>query len=175
MSDGLTQVANCRYFDEYLFQEWKRALRKQEPLSLIFCDVDFFKQYNDNYGHQAKDESLKQVAQTINLVLNRSTDLAARYNKEEFAAILPNTDVKGAATVAQDIRKAIARLKIARTRSQVSKYVILSMGISSLLPTQELFPKNLIGRADEALYKAKKLGRDRFIAKIDRGKRKINL
>jgi diguanylate cyclase (GGDEF)-like protein len=174
MSDGLTQVANRRYFDEYLSQEWKRALREKEPLSLIFCDVDYFKQYNDNYGHQAGDECLKQVAQTINLVLKRSTDLAARYGGEEFAAILPNTDVKGAAAVAQDIRKAIAQLKIAHARSQVSKYVTLSMGISSLVPTQELFPKDLIVRSDEALYKAKKLGRDRFIVKIERSNGNFN-
>jgi diguanylate cyclase (GGDEF)-like protein len=164
--DGLTQVANRRLFDEYLAQEWKRAFREQQPLSLILFDVDYFKLYNDHYGHQAGDDCLKQIAQAMSNAVKRSIDLAARYGGEEFAAILSNTDAEGATIVAQEIREQIVQLKIPHARSQVSDYVTLSLGIASIVPSTDTSSKNLIAAADEALYEAKRQGRDRLVVKV---------
>jgi diguanylate cyclase (GGDEF)-like protein len=160
--DSLTQIANRRRFDEYLQQEWRRTVREQTPLSLIMCDIDHFKCYNDTYGHQAGDDCLRQVAFEINQVLKRATDLVARYGGEEFVIILPNTPAAGALYVAQNIQKAILELKIVHSQSSVSDYVTLSMGVSST--TQSLFsPEALVTVADHALYEAKNQGRNRVV------------
>jgi diguanylate cyclase (GGDEF)-like protein len=160
--DSLTQIANRRRFDEYLQQEWRRTVREQTPLALIMCDIDYFKYYNDTYGHQAGDDCLQKVAFEINQVLKRATDLVARYGGEEFVIILPNTPAAGALHVAQNIQKAILELKIVHSQSSVSDYVTLSMGISST--TQSLFsPEALVTVADHALYEAKNQGRNRII------------
>lgn len=160
--DGLTQVPNRRRFDQYLSQEWSRMQREQQPLSLILCDVDYFKLYNDNYGHQAGDDCLRNVAQAINHALKRPTDLIARYGGEEFAVLLPNTTTSGAIQVAQLLRLEIHKLEIAHARSQVSSYVTLSLGVATMTPSPELSSAKLIAAADEALYEAKKHGRDRY-------------
>ena len=161
--DGLTQIANRRHFDETLEQEWSRATRERQPISLILCDVDYFKAYNDYYGHQRGDECLIQVAQGMNQVVRRSTDLVARYGGEEFVVILPNTNVEGAMQVAQLIRDRIRQLKIPHAKSDVSQYITLSLGISSVIPSYIITSDSLINAADSALYQAKQQGRDRII------------
>ena len=161
--DSLTQVANRRKFDDYLTQEWRRMARKQLPLSLILCDIDFFKLYNDNYGHQGGDECLKKVASIIRQSVKRSGDLVARYGGEEFAVILPNIDLKGAILVAENIRYNLYNFKINHSYSQVSDRVTMSIGISSCIPCYECSPDFLISAADRALYQAKETGRDRII------------
>jgi two-component system, cell cycle response regulator len=160
--DGLTQIANRRYFDEVLQQEWKRLKREQSPLSLILCDIDFFKSYNDYYGHQAGDDCLKQVAQAIDSSVSRPADLVARYGGEEFGIILPNTTDEGALYIATQIQVTIENLKILHRCSKVSSIVTLSMGIATLIPTPESSPENLIALADRALYAAKAEGRNRY-------------
>lgn len=162
-TDGLTQVANRRYFDETLGKEWQRMTREKEPLSLLFTDIDWFKSYNDHYGHQAGDDCLRQVAQTITQVVNRPGDLVARYGGEEFVIILSNTDSQGAVQVAEKIRQAIADLHIVHPDSLVSPYLTVSLGIASVVPTGETTPDLIISQADQALYLAKNQGRDRFL------------
>ena len=164
-SDGLTQVANRRYFDEILPTEWRRCMREKQPLSLILCDVDYFKLYNDYYGHQMGDDCLIQVAKAMSSTVKRPADLVARYGGEEFIVILPNTDEKGAINVAESIQKKIKTLQILHFKSKISQYVTLSFGIATVIPELEMKPKNLIQIADEALYTAKKLGRNRIISK----------
>ncbi len=159
--DGLTGVANRRQFDEYLSQEWQRMAREQLPLSLILCDVDFFKRYNDYYGHQAGDDCLQRIAQAMSRALKRPADLVARYGGEEFGIILPNTNADGAVQVAETIRIEVQRLKIAHACSSVSEYITLSQGVSSTVPTQKFSPEALVATADRALYEAKEQGRDR--------------
>jgi diguanylate cyclase (GGDEF)-like protein len=164
--DSLTQIANRRYFDEYLFQEWQRCLRQQQPLSLIMVDIDYFKLYNDYYGHQQGDNCLVQVAQAISLSVKRSTDLVARYGGEEFAVILPHTPSQGAIQVAKDIRNEVKQLQIPHPRSQVRNIVSLSLGISWVIPQRELSPEKLMKRADEALYQAKAQGRNCYCIQL---------
>jgi diguanylate cyclase (GGDEF)-like protein len=168
--DGLTQVPNRRRFDEQLGQEWRRMQRDQTPISLILCDIDHFKLYNDTYGHPAGDACLKQVAQALAQVVKRPADLVARYGGEEFAVVLPATDIGGAVTVAAEIRQALAQLGIAHQASSTRPYVTLSFGVACTIPNANLSPQTLIDQADRALYKAKQQGRDRyqvFAAELD--------
>ncbi len=158
--DGLTQIANRRRFDYYLLREWQRHLRENHPLALILIDIDFFKFYNDYYGHQRGDDCLIQVAQTISHIPKRPTDLVARYGGEEFAVILPNTNSQGALSVAEEIKEVISLLKIPHLRSQVSQYVSLSLGVANIIPDHDLKLEDLINQADQALYQAKNLGRN---------------
>jgi diguanylate cyclase (GGDEF)-like protein len=160
--DGLTEVANRRKFDEQLEHEWKRLLREQKPLSLILCDIDYFKRYNDFYGHQAGDSCLIQVARAIRESVNRSTDLVARYGGEEFAVILPNTDLAGATHIAKVIQANIEKLKIDHLQSKVNSYVTLSLGISCQIPNLKSKSTSLVSIADQALYEAKNQGRNNF-------------
>jgi len=167
-SDGLTQVANRRYFDEYINQEWQRLAREQSSLSLILCDIDFFKKYNDTYGHQAGDRCLQQVAQAISRVIKRPADLVARYGGEEFAIILPHTEIEGASHVAELIRLEVKTLEIPHPNylrkaetMEARQYVTLSLGVASAVPHHTLSPARLIFSADHALYRAKAEGRDR--------------
>ncbi len=161
--DGLTQIANRRHFDERLDAEWKRMIREQNMLSMILCDIDFFKSYNDNYGHQEGDKSLKAVAQTISSSLKRPTDIVARYGGEEFVVILPNTDSDGAFFVAEQIREKIMELKIPHAHSAANQYVTLSLGVSTAVMDQSIPPETLIENADKALYDAKEQGRNRSV------------
>ncbi|RMF21285.1 MAG: diguanylate cyclase, partial [Cyanobacteria bacterium J083] len=137
--DGLTQIPNRRRFDDYLQEEWQRNQRYQIPLSLIMCDVDYFKQYNDHYKHRAGDKCLQKIAQALQNSVKRSSDLAARYGGEEFACILGNTDTQGATKVAYRIQQTIKQLQIPHAYSQVSNYVTISMGIATMIPTPALF------------------------------------
>ncbi|NEP41303.1 MAG: PleD family two-component system response regulator [Okeania sp. SIO2H7] len=162
--DGLTEVANRRRFDECLTLEWSRLAREKLPLSLILCDIDCFKLYNDACGHQKGDECLKQVAQILKQTIKRPADLAARYGGEEFAVILPNTDLTGAVQIAETINAEVKAKQIQHPASQVNKYVTLSLGVASIIPDANTGEEVLIGLADKALYQAKSEGRDRVIS-----------
>jgi diguanylate cyclase (GGDEF)-like protein len=158
--DGLTKVSNRRKFDEYLKQEWVRLGRQNNPLSLILCDIDYFKAYNDTYGHPAGDECLKQVAQAICQAVKRPADLVARYGGEEFAAILPHTHSTAALSVARNIQRKIQQLNIKHCASDVCDIVTISLGICTMIPTGEASTDTLILSADKALYQAKQTGRN---------------
>ncbi|MBY0121776.1 diguanylate cyclase domain-containing protein [Bacillus sp. S/N-304-OC-R1] len=158
--DGLTGVWNRRTFDKQIEKEWKRALRELTPLSLIMFDVDYFKAYNDSYGHQAGDECLKALAARMNEILEMSRGMVFRYGGEEFSILLPKTDLAGAKVVAERIRKAVEKLSIPHRESQISNYVTMSFGISSTVPTNDNTITQFIGDADKALYNAKKDGRN---------------
>lgn len=158
--DGLTQVANRRSFEENLKKEWMRLKRTQSPLSVIILDVDFFKLYNDTYGHQSGDECLKAVAWFINLQARRSSDLVARYGGEEFAILLPDTSLEGAVGIAERIRTEIGALQLQHAASPAGPSVTVSMGVSSLVPGPDTTPERLVELADRALYEAKQSGRN---------------
>ncbi|AFY66266.1 diguanylate cyclase domain-containing protein [Geitlerinema sp. PCC 7407] len=162
--DGLTQVANRRSFDEYLQQEWQRALVQRAPLTLILCDVDFFKAYNDTYGHQAGDEGLRTVAQCLQSCVRGAVDLVARYGGEEFAVVLPRTSQLEAQRVAERIRSEVQALAIAHEKSAVSPYLTLSLGLASAVPSPSLTLEALIEQADQSLYQAKAQGRNCVVA-----------
>ncbi|MBF0099733.1 MAG: diguanylate cyclase [Desulfobacterales bacterium] len=162
--DGLTELANRRYFDFCLEKEWKRSCREHKPISLIMCDIDFFKRFNDTYGHQAGDDCLKLVANTLRIHARRPGDVAARYGGEEFGFILPNTDVKGALYVAESIRKHVEELGIAHIRSDIGQHVTISLGVSGIVPCNQFTPEALIEYADKALYSAKTNGRNRVFS-----------
>lgn len=157
--DGLTQVANRRWFDEYLNQQWQAMQTSQSPLSLILCDVDYFKCYNDTYGHLAGDECLKRVAATIRCVVSPIGGLVARYGGEEFAVILSNTALEEASQIAEQIRVAIKALQIVHHSSPVASSVTLSLGIANVSATVKTV-ESLIAEADRALYQAKAQGRN---------------
>lgn len=163
--DGLTGVANRRKFDEYLNLEWQRLALKKLPLSLLLCDVDFFKNYNDTYGHLTGDDCLKQIAKTLKLSVKRPSDLLARYGGEEFAVILSNTNEKGAIYLAEDIRQKVYNLKIPHAQSKVDNFVTLSIGVATIFPNMQIAPNTLIEIGDKALYTAKAQGRNRIVSK----------
>ncbi|EAW34232.1 diguanylate cyclase domain-containing protein [Lyngbya sp. PCC 8106] len=163
ISDSLTQIGNRRAFDHYLQQEWHRAKREQLVLSLILADIDYFKSYNDHYGHQAGDECLRQIAQAIHDAVKRPADFVARYGGEEFAVILPNTDIEGAKLVAELIHSQIHQLQLPHPQSTVCPFITLSQGVSACVPQPEDSLKMLIARTDGALYQAKEQGRDRIV------------
>lgn len=159
--DDLTQVANRRMFEEYFAQEWQRMAREKWPLSLIFCDVDSFKSYNDTYGHRTGDRCLREVAQAIQNSVKRPADLVARYGGEEFAVILPKTDAEGAIYLAETICEAVRTMAIPHHNSQVSPWVTLSAGVATEIPEPNSDFQQMIDAADRALYQAKAEGRDR--------------
>lgn len=162
--DGLTQISNRRSFDRVMQREWKRLRRERGVLSLILCDVDDFKAFNDTYGHQTGDDCLRSIAHVLNSKIQRPGDLAARYGGEEFAVILPNTSAKGAFYKAESFRRDIEMLLIPHTRSSTGDYVTVSFGVSTLMPSADNSPEALIAKADEALYKAKETGRNKVVA-----------
>jgi diguanylate cyclase (GGDEF)-like protein len=161
--DGLTQIANRRRFDEYFDQTWRQALRDQKVLTLLLCDIDYFKLFNDTYGHIEGDRCLQRVAETLETVIERPMDLAARYGGEEFALILPNTNPQGGWVIAEKLLAEIERLNIAHSSSPVCDRVTLSIGIAGLLPTPQLTAQSLLSATDIALYEAKKTGRARIV------------
>jgi len=161
--DGLTNIANRFCFENFLAQEWLRGKREKFPLSFILCDVDYFKLYNDYFGHQAGDICLKSVAQAISDTIQRPADLVARYGGEEFAVILPHTPAENALQVAEKIRLAVQDLCILHPSSLVRNYVSLSLGVTSIIPDSKYSRNQLLMTADKALYQAKKGGRDRAV------------
>lgn len=160
--DGLTGIANRRYFNEYLEREWRTALRQGKPLGLIMVDIDYFKRYNDTYGHQSGDACLKMVAVILDGSVRRAADLTARYGGEEFAIILPDTDLKGTAAKADQLRRQVEKVGLEH-RSAPLGQVTVSMGVASLLATPDFNPEDLVGLADQALYRAKQEGRNRIM------------
>ncbi len=160
--DGLTSIANRRAFNEKLKYEWKRSRRSKSPLSLVMVDIDYFKRFNDTYGHQQGDECLKQVARVLEATATRTGDLVARYGGEEFAVILPDTDQNGGRIIAEELRRSIEALKIPNEKSTVVPYVTISVGVSTYYPTTRgLTHDKFVELTDTALYEAKRQGRNR--------------
>lgn len=161
--DGLTGIANRREFDRCLAIAWETAFRRREPLALIMIDVDHFKAFNDRYGHLAGDDCLREIAHAIERTMSRPGYLAARYGGEEFVVVLPATDAAGARAVAGAIRRAIRNVAIRHDDGIGSGLVTVSLGIAVCAPLSELQQDDLIRIADEALYAAKRAGRDRLV------------
>ncbi len=164
--DGLTQISNRRCFDEFLQHTWLMTMREGREMSVILCDVDYFKNYNDTYGHQAGDVCLQQVAKAIQKTVQRSGDLVARYGGEEFVIVLANTDAEGAVSLAERVKNAIASLKIPHSTSDVSSYVTISMGICTMVPKLTVLPESLVSCADKSLYLAKHHGRNCIVSEV---------
>ena len=161
--DGLTGIANRRTFEKFLEREWKSSMRHTQPATAIMMDIDFFKLYNDTYGHQAGDDCLKKVAHTIEKSLRRPGDLVARYGGEEFVAILSDTSQKGAFSLAEKVRASVEALEIPHQASPVNKFVTISLGVASRVPERGDASSILISEADQSLYKAKQEGRNRVM------------
>jgi diguanylate cyclase (GGDEF)-like protein len=159
--DGLTGLANRTRFEEFMEREWRRALRARTPISLIMLDIDHFKPYNDNYGHQEGDECLKKVAAVIAETVKRSADLVARYGGEEFMAVLPDTDLHGALEIAEKLRISVELLRVPHAHSSAANIVTVSIGVASLVPVQGMDRSSLVKLVDTALYAAKRDGRNR--------------
>ena len=162
--DGLTGIPNRRHFDEFLAKEWNRAIRSGSKLSLIMCDIDHFKTYNDQYGHQKGDHCLQQITAILEEHTRREGDLAARYGGEEFAIVLPDTTLESAIKNAEKITSAIEKRAIPHDASDISNVVTVSMGVTTIKPDQNVFSATLIAQADKSLYQAKTEGRNRIIA-----------
>ncbi len=161
MEDGLTGLANRRRFDAALEQEWQRAMREQKPLSLIMMDIDYFKDFNDIYGHQAGDDCLKKVAACLRKNVRRAGDLVARYGGEEFVVVLPNTDLAGGREVAEIMHRTVRDMKLRHKGAHGRDYLTISAGVASGIPVRGRKPAELLEKADQALYRAKRAGRDR--------------
>ncbi|MBB1390736.1 diguanylate cyclase [Shewanella sp. SG44-6] len=161
--DGLTGVANRRQFEQVLPVSWSQCAREKQPLTIILLDIDFFKHFNDTYGHTEGDVCLRLVAQKIHDTVNRPYDLVARFGGEEFICILPNTDLIGGTYVAQQIVDSIVSLKIPHINSPISAFVTISAGVSSVVPVYDMSSTTLIEEADKQLYIAKDRGRNRVL------------
>ena len=166
--DVLTEIPNRQNFEEVFDREWKRAVRNKAQISLAFIDIDFFKQYNDVYGHGRGDQCLKEVAQALIASAHRPADLVARYGGEEFIAVFPDTDISGAMTIAEIMRRNVEMLKIPHAPSVPFDYVTISIGVSSVFPSGGFSDAALVSAvaaADEMLYKAKETGRNRVLCR----------
>lgn len=159
--DDLTQIPNRRRFNQYLEEQW--SLSTRSVITLLLCDVDYFKRYNDGYGHQAGDVCLQMVAQGISRAVSRINDLVARYGGEEFVIILPDTDIAGALGVAHKIQAELGNLRLPHAYSEVSQFITLSIGIATSSPDFKDEPSLVIAAADAALYEAKATGRNRAV------------
>lgn len=159
--DSLTGMYNRRHFDAYVEIEWARAMRDGSCVSLILCDIDSFKPYNDHYGHPAGDDCLQRVARVFRETLQRPADLAARYGGEEFIVVLPGTEYDGARAIAENMRQRVERMNLRHEYSQVSDRVTISLGVATVCPNPKIKMQDLIGLADRALYQAKEQGRNR--------------
>ncbi len=164
MTDGMTEIANRRRFDQHLEEEWRRCARTGIPLSAIMLDIDHFKTFNDNYGHTAGDECIRKVAQALAAIPTRAGDLVARYGGEEFACLLPGTDREGAITIAGRLLDAVNGLEIPHAWSNVTGNVSISAGVGVVIPSRDGEPGGLMKLADEMLYAAKNAGRNRVSA-----------
>jgi diguanylate cyclase (GGDEF)-like protein len=162
--DGLTGVANRRKFDEDVQTDWRQCLREAAPLSLILIDIDYFKLYNDRYGHQAGDNCLKLVARALSETLRRPYDKLARYGGEEFACLLPKTELVGASAIAERMQTRVSELRVEHLGSDVDQVVTISLGVASMVPTPSVTPELLLKAADQQLYEAKRTGRARVCA-----------
>lgn len=162
-SDALTSVANRRAFDEALDREWRRGIRSRRPLSLLMIDIDFFKAFNDAYGHQRGDSCIVQVASVLASIVRRAGDQVARYGGEEFAVLLPETDPAGAAAIAERMRMEVETLRITNDGAPL-RFVTVSIGFATATPTETGRREGLVAAADGALYSAKREGRNRACA-----------
>jgi len=160
--DGLTGIPNRRKLDEFVDMEWRRGARNGYPVSFIMVDIDFFKDYNDHYGHLEGDNCLRKVASALRSCAKRPADLAARYGGEEFGIVLGETDMEGAMVVAEKMRSGIESLAIAHGHSSVSEWVTVSIGVASALPGRNTTADVIISAADNSLYLAKNEGRNRI-------------
>ena len=161
--DSLTHLNNRRYFDMQMDKEWRRAQRHQEVISLLMIDIDYFKLYNDRYGHAAGDKCLQSVATVLKAALHRPTDIIARFGGEEFVVLLPGVDQSGAEKIARVMKTLLWQAAIAHEASPVSDYVTMSIGVASVVPQADTAPLCLLKVADLALYQAKHKGRDRIV------------
>lgn len=161
--DGLTGIANRRRFDDALRVEWLRAVRDTTAMSLLMIDIDFFKAYNDHYGHLAGDDCLRKVAQTLRDRVHRPADLVARYGGEEFAVLLPGENIQGAFGIAEEIRASVLSLRV-QQQGRPDLCPTISVGVAAMVPQAGLAPGDLIKSADLALYEAKRSGRNRTVA-----------
>lgn len=166
--DALTGLANRRFFDERFAKEWRHAMRFSTPLSVILLDIDYFKRYNDTYGHHDGDACLQYVAEAMRRAAKRPGDMIARYGGEEFVIVLPVTDGRGALYVGERMRSEVEQLRIPHRGSAVSSFVTASLGVATMIPVRDVSPRELIIRADKALYRAKQEGRNRAIAYRDK-------
>jgi diguanylate cyclase (GGDEF)-like protein len=171
--DALTRLPNRRYFMESLTQEWQRAIRSHTPLTLVLCDVDYFKRYNDTYGHVAGDRCLAQVATILQQAIHRSVDMVARYGGEEFVALLPNTAEDGAIAVVNAIQTHLTAAAIPHQASLVNDQVTLSFGIACHTPQPHDTSRTLLTQADTALYEAKQQGRNQYHVAAANGERTV--
>ncbi|NER22153.1 MAG: diguanylate cyclase [Symploca sp. SIO1C2] len=169
--DSLTQLANRSWFENYLDWEWKRLAQEKSPLAIIVADIDFFQELNDTHSNQVRDNCLRQVASAIRQAVEQPTDLVARYSEQEFGVILPNTNASGGVWIAQKMRGIVKRLKLANCSSPVKRYITLSLGVASIVPTPESDSKILVEAADKALCKAKTEGGDRVV--LDKFSKKL--
>jgi diguanylate cyclase (GGDEF)-like protein len=165
LEDTLTNIPNRRNFDNRMILEWGRAIRDKVPLSVLMIDVDHFKIFNDTYGHQQGDKALQTVANAIRSALKRSSDFAARWGGEEFAVLLPNTDADGAMGVAERVRMSVEESMVASICNTTKLKVTISIGIATVMPSQEDTIIDLVRQADTALYTAKSMGRNRVCSK----------
>ena len=161
--DELTTLSNRRCFDQYFEQLWRQAFREQQSLCVVLSDIDYFKEFNDSYGHLAGDDCLRQVGITFRDVIERPLDMAARYGGEEFVIVLHDTDVNGGMVVAEKLRQAIVGLKISHQGSSISEYLSMSLGVASMIPSPGIHFETLLAQADSALYQAKRLGRNQVM------------
>lgn len=166
--DGLTGVLNRRGFDDYLNKEWLRAIRQRHDVGLLLIDVDHFKDYNDNYGHQGGDECLRKVAFALGAALKRPSDIVARYGGEEFGVVIPATSIDGGAMIADSLCKSVAALRIPHAFSATAPYVTVSIGVATIQPQPGDSTDSLIRLADDALYAAKAGGRNQFRCNVYR-------
>ena len=160
MLDGLTHIPNRRRFDEILEVEWQRSCRDHTSLAMLMIDIDFFKPYNDHYGHVMGDACLVQVAEILSRIVSRPSDLAARYGGEEFVAVLPNTDTDGARHVAQKLRSVVDALLIPHAKSSVADHLTISIGYAAAQCSEQISAGMLLNCADHWLYQAKNDGRN---------------
>ncbi len=165
--DGLTGIANRRMFDSVMELEWLNARRNKQPISLIMVDIDYFKQYNDHYGHIHGDDSLKRVAQVLSKVATRSRDFCARFGGEEFVLVLPETDAFAAKKVAERCHQVIFKEQIMHAKSEVSQLLTVSAGVGTIVPTSQDESLAFIHEVDRRLYLAKQKGRNRIITAAD--------
>lgn len=165
--DALTGIANRRHFDDFLNREWRRCVRSGTQLSLIMIDIDFFKSYNDHFGHPAGDRCLRQVATILNTFPKRPSDLTARYGGEEFAVILAEADDAAAMNIAENIRRAVESERIDHPHSKAADVVTLSLGVATISPDRNQTEQSLVMHADQALYQAKTTGRNKVVLYTD--------
>ncbi|MEQ5837211.1 diguanylate cyclase [Marinobacter sp. NFXS9] len=168
-TDKLTGLANRRSLDQFLNHDWSRAHQDQMPTSILMCDVDSFKAFNDHYGHQAGDDCLQAIARALRDVVRRPTDLVTRYGGEEFALVLPMTPEADARAIAERLRTRVEALQIPHAHSEVAPVVTISIGLSTLMPADEQPVAEVLAQADRALYRAKRQGRNRAVVHGETG------